>query len=138
MKSRITIILAGAMVLGGCFAQKQPKVVKRLPDEMLPHVKESYSEMWDKGKILYELNCAECHNQKVKGKWIVPEFTEEMLAAYEIRVADPKHEMAISDVRVTTEELTLINVFLVYREHDSVALKKLLAMPRDHTHDASM
>jgi len=130
--------LAGLMLMGSCLVQKQPKVTPVFPDEMLPQVKESYMVMWDKGKILYELNCAQCHNRKEKRKTIIPEFTEEQLAAYEIRVADPQHEMALSDTRVTLEELTLITVFLTYRQHDSVALKKLMAIPRDHEHNTSM
>lgn len=138
MKVKIVIALAGLLTAGSCLTQKQPKVVQQFPDAMLPHVKEAYAEMWTKGETLYALNCAKCHNKKVNGKMIVPEFTEEQLAAYEIRVADPEHEMALSDVRVTTEELTLINIYLMYRVHDSVALKKLLAEPRDHDHNASL
>lgn len=138
MKKIIIAPFATLILLGGCFTSKQPKVTYVFPDEMRADVKEGFIEMWKKGEILYQINCAECHNQKVKGKMIIPEFTDEMLAAYEIRVSDPEHEMALSDTRVTIEELTYISTFLTYRERDSVALKKLMAMPRDHDHDSPM
>lgn len=123
--------------LSACFVQKQPKVTPVFPDAMLPHVKESYAGMWEKGRILYDINCASCHNKVVKRKVIIPEFTEEMLAAYEIRLADPQHEMSLAESRVNVEELSLITVFLTYREHDSVALKKVMDSRKNHTHDSA-
>lgn len=136
MKLRYIAALAALGTMGACLTQKQPKVSYEFPEEMLPAVKESYIQMWEKGRILYDVNCSRCHNQKVKGKMIIPEFTEEMLAAYEVRLADPEHEMAVSDTRVNTEELNLITIFLTFRKHDSVALNKLMQQPRDHDHES--
>ena len=110
MKFKLVIILSAVSLLSACLTQKQPKVTPVFPDEMLPQVKESYAGMWEKGRILYDINCASCHNTVVKRKVVIPEFTEEMLASYEVRVADPQHEMSLSDTKVNTEELTKVNI----------------------------
>ena len=122
-------------ITASCMVQKKPKVSYVFPAEMAEPVKAGYIQMWKKGEILYDLNCAHCHNRVVNRKVIIPEFTEEQLATYEVRIADPMHEMSLSETKVNAEELQLISVFLTYREHDSVALKKLLAAPRDHDHN---
>ncbi|MCB0696953.1 MAG: hypothetical protein KDC07_06295 [Chitinophagaceae bacterium] len=137
MKSKLTLVLTGAILLSACFTQKQQKVTPVFPDAMLPHVKESYAEMWEKGRILYDINCAKCHNTVEKRKVKLPEFTEEMLASYEVRIADPKHEMSVSEARVNAEELNLITIFLTYRQHDSAALKKVIESRKDHTHEST-
>lgn len=137
MKLKLCLGIAGTMLLGSCFVQKQPQVLYVFPDEMRDDVKTQYIAMWEKGKILYEVNCSRCHNQVVGRKTIIPEFTEEQLATYEVRIADPEHEMSLSETKVNAEELSLITVFLTFREHDSVALKEILARPRDHDHDAT-
>lgn len=124
-----------AALLGSCMTQKKPVVTHQFPPEMSASVKVGYIELWKKGQILYDINCSGCHNQVVKRKVIIPEFTEEMLAAYEVRIADPKHEMSLSETKVNAEELGLITIFLTYRKHDSVALKKVIESRKDHSHD---
>lgn len=135
MKRGLITAIALTIVTGSCMTQKQPNVSYVFPAAMSEPVKAGYIEMWKKGEILYGLNCGHCHNRVVNRKIIIPEFTEEQLATYEVRIADPRHEMSLSETKVNAEELQLISVFLTYRERDSVALKKLLVAPRDHDHD---
>lgn len=102
---------------------------------MAPHVKAGYVEMWEKGKILYGINCARCHSTYIKKKEVLPEFTDEQLQGYEVRVADPEHEMSVSEAKVTAEELNLITIFLTYRVRDSVKLKESqIKHDKDHSH----
>jgi reverse gyrase len=118
MKKIILFILAFfAAFVGIGVAQK--KVVKAVythdfPKEMVPHVKEAYTKLFEKGKILYGINCAKCHNTIVKGVEVMPEFTKEHLAQYELRLQNPKHEEELTEMRVNAEELQQITIFLTY------------------------
>jgi hypothetical protein len=91
------------------------------PKEMLPHVKEQYSAQCEKGKILWDMNCARCHNTTVKKKVIVPDFKEAQLRGYELRVANAKHESNLPDSLVTEEELSIIMTFLRYKKRNDPA-----------------
>ncbi len=83
---------------------------------MRTEVRTAYQKMCDKGQILYEMNCARCHNVKVKGKWVVPDFTKDQINGYEIRVGNRTHEGALTDEAITSEEIGLIATFLLYKE----------------------
>lgn len=98
-------------------AQKsQPKAIYThdFPPEMSEEVKKSYIKIFEKGRILYQVNCARCHNTKVKGVEVMPEFTKEHLAQYELRIQNSEHEEALSEMRVNAEELQQIMIFLTY------------------------
>lgn len=136
MKLKIAAVVALMGVAASCMTQKKAKVEPVFPAEMNESVKVGYLEMWKKGQILYDINCSRCHNRVEKRKVIIPEFTDEQLASYEIRITDPNHEMFVSETKVTPEELNLITIFLQYRVHDSVELKRILTAPRDHSHDS--
>ena len=83
---------------------------------MLPNVQTEYLKLCEKGYQLYLINCDACHTQKVKGKKIVPDFTEEQMGAYSIRIANATHESKMSEIQLTSEELSLITTFLKYKK----------------------
>jgi hypothetical protein len=91
-------------------------VAYELPAEMSESVKIEYAKQCEKGKILYDINCAKCHNKKVKGKVVIPDFTHDQLLGYELRAANPKHIANIEEDKVTAEELGLIMTFLTYKK----------------------
>jgi hypothetical protein len=99
--------------------QSQKKLAYELPEAMLPHVKTMYIPICDKGKILYDLNCARCHNTKVKGKQIIPDFNPEQLTGYTLRVANAQHEKNMPDTLVTEEELGIIMTFLNFKKKNN-------------------
>ena len=116
-KGLICISILFAAILTEGLGQK--KVVKAVythefPQEMNAGVKEAYVKLFEKGRILYEINCAKCHNTTVKGVEVMPEFTKEHLAQYELRLQNPKHEEELSEMRVNAEELQQITIFLTY------------------------
>jgi hypothetical protein len=92
------------------------KVMYELPVEMSETVRTEYAKQCDKGKILYDINCSKCHNKKVKGKEVIPDFMSAQLLGYELRAANPKHIANIEEDRVTAEELGLIMTFLTYKK----------------------
>lgn len=118
---KITTLLIIA-TLAACNAQK--KIAYELPAAMAPAVKAGYAAQCDKGKILYDINCAQCHNKVVKGKVVIPDFTPGQLKGYEMRVMNPQHESSMPDTRVTAEELGLISTFLSYKKKSNITTGK--------------
>lgn len=106
------ILFCIAFFIDACTAQK--KITYEFPDAMSEPVQAEYTRLCEKGRVLYEINCASCHTKRVKGKMILPEFTQEQLGAYSIRIANATHEEKVSEERVSAEELTLITYFLTY------------------------
>ncbi len=98
---------------------KKETVKYVFPEQMLPHVKEQYKMMCDRGKILWDNNCASCHNVKKGKKNPVPDFREDQLRGYELRVANAKHESTLPDTLVTEEDLSVIMIFLRYKEKNN-------------------
>jgi cytochrome c peroxidase len=92
-----------------------------LPAAMVATAKIEYTKQCDKGKILYDINCAACHNSKDKRKEIIPDFTAEQLIGYELRVINSEHESGIPETSVSTEELGLIMTFLSYKKKSGKA-----------------
>jgi hypothetical protein len=111
---RITIIITVFIFLVQCSTSK--KVQYEFPAAMSEPVRTGYKAQCEKGEILYDINCAKCHNTKMKKREIIPDFTEEQLVGYELRMLNPKHEEGIPETNVTAEELGLIMTFLKYKK----------------------
>lgn len=116
MKKKYLIICI-ALTLVTCSTQKS--VAYEFPDAMLPHVKVQYIERFDKGQVLYSINCAKCHNTVKNRKQIIPDFKEDQLKGYELRIVNKKHESSLPDSLVTEEELGLIMTFLRYKKKNT-------------------
>jgi hypothetical protein len=111
----LCILFGTTLALYACTASRASYV---FPDEMLPHVQEEYKSRCEKGKILYQINCARCHNTVKGRKEIIPEFDPVKLQGYAIRISNAKHEESMPDSLVTEEELAVISDFLKYRKKD--------------------
>src|SRR6478735_4687229 len=110
----IVVFFVSLIVISACTSQK--KVTYIFPDAMSKSTQEEYERLSEKGRVLYEINCASCHTKKVKGKMVIPDFTEEQMGAYSIRVANEIHEDKVSEARVSAEELNLITYFFTYKK----------------------
>ena len=116
----IWVLVAGACSVVACVSQKQVVVTYEFPAAMAEPVKTEFAKVCDKGKILYDINCAGCHNIKKGRQQIIPDFTPEQLKGYELRVSNAQHEQNMPDERVTAEELSLISTFLLYKRKSGV------------------
>lgn len=115
MKQYIVIIVA--LLLPGSSANGQKnRVAAEFPKEMQGAVLAEYEKMWDKGRVLWDMNCARCHNTNERRREIVPDFRQEQLIGYELRVKNAQHDTGIAEERVSTEELGLIMTFLTYKK----------------------
>lgn len=112
------------VVSGLSFCTVQKKVDYLFPEAMKPEVREGYKVQCDKGQRLYHLNCGPCHTRKERGKLYVPDFREEQLKGYELRVVNASHEQHLPDEQVTEEELGLIMTFLRYKKPNPVSKTK--------------
>jgi mono/diheme cytochrome c family protein len=119
MKKKLIRTAFAAFSLFGCITQKD-SLTYDFPPQMLDAVKADYVKQWEKGKVLYEMNCAGCHSRTVKGRTVVPDFTADQLQGYGIRVQNEKHEEKLPDEKVSSEELVLISTFLLYKKKNPV------------------
>jgi hypothetical protein len=123
MKKEIIILSACVAVLWlvlPVYAEKKSsKKLYEFPDAMAPAVQVEFAKQCDQGLALYNIACAKCHNQIVKGKTIIPDWTSAQLVGYELRVLNQKHETGIPEENVTAEELGLIMTFLTYKKKNT-------------------
>lgn len=99
------------------FACSSPKGVPYELPETLPEVsRATVKANCDKGKILYEINCAKCHTTKEKRKLVIPDFTATQLSGYVLRTQNPEHFQNLSDRGLTNVELTQIIMYLLYKK----------------------
>ncbi len=113
---------AAIAALMSCATRKYTPVAD-FPPEMAENIRTEYMKIWEKGKVLYGMNCAECHNQKVGRRMIIPDFSREKLEGYELRVSNRQHEENMPDERVTAEELSQICVFLSFRKKTGIPMQ---------------
>ena len=110
----VLFFFAAIIFLLQCAVPKE--TVYELPEAMIPTAKVEFAKQCDKGKVLYDIACAKCHNIKVKRKEIIPDFSAEQLIGYELRVTSPEHVNGIPEEMVSTEELGYIMTFLSYKK----------------------
>lgn len=122
-KWHLSSIAAVFMIFAACASQKQTAVRHEFPEAMIAPVKAQYLVHWEKGKVIYGITCAKCHNMKVGRKEIIPDFTEAQLAGYNLRQGNSRHEDALSESVVSAEDLALIYVFLTYKNKTGIPVK---------------
>jgi hypothetical protein len=115
------LAISAAMILAvACGVSK--KVTYDFPSTMSEQVKEGYIEQFNKGKILYGINCAKCHNVKVKGREVIPDFTYKQLSGYEMRVGNAQHMENLPESKVAEDEIVSILTFLRYKKKIGIGI----------------
>ncbi|HRG37271.1 MAG TPA: hypothetical protein PK289_01955 [Bacteroidia bacterium] len=126
-------LLFSVVLITQCASPKE--LSYELPEAMIPTAKVGFAAQCDKGKILYDMTCAKCHNIKTKRKEIIPDFSEEQLVGYELRITNAEHESGISEELLSTEELGYIMTFLSYKKKSgTVFVSKVAKSDKPHNH----
>jgi hypothetical protein len=120
MKRTLIAFTTCTLMVLACAAPKNA-VTYEFPPEMSETVRGQFLKDWEKGKVLYGINCARCHNTKVKGREMIPDFSQEKLVGYELRIMNARHEGDLPDEKVTAEELVMINTFLTYKKKSGIS-----------------
>lgn len=96
-----------------------------LPGEMLAPVKLEYIKICDKGKILFDKNCAGCHLLKLNGRSVIPDFALHQLETYQIRISNSRHMKNVTEEAITAEELGYVITFLTYKKKSGAEWKSV-------------
>ncbi len=97
------------------------------PDEATTDsAKKRFEQDFKKGKILYEINCAKCHNVKENKKMEIPDFSLPQLMDYEIRFQYPAHENNMKETNITHDELDQIVQYLRYKKRSGIPYKLIM------------
>lgn len=79
------IIIISAFILSAAFfyqCKTQQKVEYDIPAHVTPNNKVLLLEKCEKGKVLYQLHCSQCHGIFTKGKDSIPNFTKIQIDDY--------------------------------------------------------
>jgi cytochrome c553 len=78
-----------------------------------------YMDRLEKGKILYQMNCSNCHGIFTKGKDSVPNFTKDQISNYRsaVLMANDKKNHAVA-AKMSPQQLDYIILFLSLRKHE--------------------
>ena len=102
-----------------CVAQKKVDYV--IPHGMSPEAVPYFLERFNKGKALYAQACADCHNKKVKGKSVVPDFSTGSLESYaeHLRNSNEQHAQTIDPRQLSSEDLSRVLYYLSHKKKTS-------------------
>jgi mono/diheme cytochrome c family protein len=117
MKYLIVIfVFLGSILFIQCGSQK--KVEYDIPSHYGKEARENAIDWFEKGKILYKVDCAGCHGIYKKGKDSVPNFTKTQIDNYNAMYikGDPKNHSVAS--KLSPDQLYYILTFLRLRKVD--------------------
>jgi hypothetical protein len=108
------------LMMGLAFAgSAQKKEEFTYPDDIADTAKKAFVKQFNQGKVLYQISCGQCHNKKISGKDIIPDFSLPQLMDYEMRMYE-QHENKLDDKHVRDEEMAKIVLFLRYKKKSGV------------------
>lgn len=108
------LLLSLFLLFIACATSKQAAL--EFPDAMLPEVQADYRKTCERGYALYKLSCAKCHSSKKWGKEVIPDFSDEQLQGYALRIANKQHENNLPDSLVSEVDFGDIMLFLKYKK----------------------
>ena len=115
--------ITGLVLLQQCANQKSPAI--DYPPDMVADSQRVFAQHFEKGEILYRLNCAKCHDTLVDGRKVVPDFSLPQLLDYEMRFQYASHENRLREVDVSIAELDDIQHYLRYKKRSGILVSPL-------------
>jgi mono/diheme cytochrome c family protein len=109
-------VICGFLFFIHCASKK--KVEYYIPPDYGKVARESAIASFEKGEILYKINCAGCHGIYKKGKDSVPNFTKTQIDNYSSMFikGDPKNHSVAA--KLSPDQLYYILTFLRLRKMD--------------------
>jgi mono/diheme cytochrome c family protein len=92
------------------------KVTYNIPADYPEARRQQIIELFNKGKVLYKINCSQCHGIFTKGQDKVPNFTNTQIDNYSASFLrrDPKNHAVA--VQMSPEQMNEILVFLRFKK----------------------
>lgn len=105
-----------------CTSRK--KVTYDIPSHYAEEPRRNAIEWFEKGKILFKINCSECHGIFKKGQDSIPDFTESQIDNYNAMFikGDPKNHSVAR--KLSQDQLNYILTFLRLRKMEKVVPHK--------------
>jgi hypothetical protein len=109
-------ICAALLFLFFTYGPNNQKVEYDIPSHYGQQARENAIDWFEKGKILYKVDCAGCHGIYKKGKDSVPNFTKTQIDNYNAMYikGDPRNHSVAS--KLSPEQLYYILTFLRLRK----------------------
>jgi len=98
----------------GSKAGEANKTAYTFPANVPEANKAAIIEKGDKGKVLYQIYCTECHGIFSKGKDSIPNFTKEQIDNYRSRTITFQNHPSLR--KLSAEQFDAILTFLQYRK----------------------
>lgn len=113
MKYFVLFCFSSLICWAACSAPK--KIEYDFPPAMAENIRSEYQKLCEQGRVLYEQHCSGCHTTKIKGKKVIPDFTDQQMVGYGIRISNKRHEESMPDSVISEEELGMISMFFAYK-----------------------
>ena len=114
MKRYFLCLIISGILLTDCATHR--KIKYNIPEDIKGNKREELLATLEKGRKLYEANCAACHGIFTKGKDGIPNFTDQQFdnyAAYAIKRDPTNHAVAAN---MSPEQLHEVIMFLKARK----------------------
>ncbi len=117
MKNKTGVFIFFIIITGliGCVTQAKIQYYD-FPSDIAEEAKVANAKMLEKGRILYNVNCATCHNKKIKNRIYLPDFSSEQLDSYIIRIKNEVHVKTLPESKITIAEIEAIQFFFNYKK----------------------
>ena len=119
-------VIVGLIFSGTFFSlcTSSRKVTYDIPAHYAEEPKKSAIEWFEKGKILFKMNCSGCHGIFKKGNDSIPDFTESQIDNYNAMFikGDPKSHAVAR--KLSQDQLNYILTFLRLRKMNKVVPHK--------------
>ena len=117
-KPYILFSIITSVAIMQCAVEK--KMQYNIPNYVPEERKAEFLANLEKGRLLFKMNCSECHGIFGKGKDSIPNFSNQDLADYTVAFkANDQNNHAVVK-KLLPEEMSMILTFLQYRKTDSL------------------
>ncbi len=83
-----------------------------VPRDYVVKDRKDYISQFKIGRLVYEENCAKCHNKEIDGKIYEPRFVAAQLESYIIRVKPPAHRGNLPATALSDDEIKKVILYL--------------------------